>query len=419
MAMTLRWARRVLAVAAGLTLAASGAAWAVGSAKADTHSTRNPAAGRLDAALSPFGPAPTALRPATTALRPATTPSEGGRFVGVAATSARNAWAVGLQGGNVLIMHYSGSRTQRYRWRVSFTKTAGFLSGVAATSADNAWAVGGTNWFSPQSLIEHWNGTTWTQVPAPTPSGTAYFDGVAATSATNAWAVGVIGDGPAVDGSADPLIEHWNGQSWSQADYPEPAKGYLTAVAAISANDVWVTGHIGSGPGTQTLIEHWNGQQWKLVPSNAPGDLGTLGGVAGTGPDNAWVAGYDQSGPGGDYESLIEHWNGQRWSVVPSPNPTGQTDIWRVAAASPDDAWAVGYTNPNTCSPQCATLTLHWNGKQWTTVPSASPGSGLSLLADVAIISADDAWAVGSYNSWSTTLIEHWNGTKWIWHLAR
>ena len=40
------------------------------------------------------------------------------------------------------------------------------------------------------TLIEHWNGTAWTQVPSPNPSGDNVLDGVAATSASNAWAVG-------------------------------------------------------------------------------------------------------------------------------------------------------------------------------------------------------------------------------------
>jgi len=394
-----RGAIRVLVLVPVVMVLVSGAAVAAGSGTKPSSGVSGPAPG----ASAPLGPA--------------TQPSEPGRLTSVAATSSRNAWAVGLQGGNGLIMRWSGNQSGVYQWRVSSTQAVGFYSSVATTSVSNAWAVGGTNWFTPQTLAEHWNGRSWTQVATPTPDGTAYFQGIAATSRDNAWAVGVIGDGPAVDGSVDPLIEHWNGKSWSQADYPEPALGYLTAVTAISADDVWAVGHIGSGPGTQTLIEHWNGQHWTLVPSNAPGDLGTLGGVAGTGPNNAWVVGYNQSGPGGDYESLILHWNGKRWSVVPSPNPTGQTDLWRVAAASPDDAWAVGYTNPNCCG--AGTAAFHWNGKNWTVTSSVNPpGSGLSMLADVVITSAHNAWAVGSYDDWSATLIEHWNGTSWVWHLA-
>jgi len=45
---------------------------------------------------------------------------------------------------------------------VSFSGT---LNGVAATSARNAWAVGSTNTLEP--LILRWNGTAWKQVPSP------------------------------------------------------------------------------------------------------------------------------------------------------------------------------------------------------------------------------------------------------------
>ena len=242
---------------------------------------------------------------------------------------------------------------------------------------------------------------------------------MAATSRNNAWAVGGIGPGPGIDNDNAPLIEQWNGQSWSQAQYPAPAGGQLQAVAATSATNAWAVGSIGSGPTIQTMIEHWDGTSWTHVPSNTPGGLGFLTGVAATAPDNAWAVGYTQSGPGGSYQSLILHWNGQAWAVVRSPNPTGQTDLEAVAAASPRDAWVVGYTNPNSCSPQCGTAAFHWNGRRWAVVPSVNPGSGLSVLEGVAIISADNAWAVGTTNFWSTTVIEHWNGKKWIWHLPR
>jgi hypothetical protein len=70
------------------------------------------------------------------------------------------------------------------------------LDGVAATSATNAWAVGyysqhtdlGTQMHT-RTLIEHWNGTAWTQVPSPSPVDSTLF-GVAAASPTNIWAVG-------------------------------------------------------------------------------------------------------------------------------------------------------------------------------------------------------------------------------------
>jgi hypothetical protein len=392
----------VLAVAAGVTLAASGAAWAAGGAGTGAPSASGPAPGI--SASRPPDPAGS---------------SEPGRFYGVAATSAGNAWAVGLQGGNGLIMHWS-SQSGTYRWRVSSAQPAGFYGSVAATSVSNAWAVGGTNWFTPQTLAEHWNGTTWTQVPTPTPSGSAYFEGVAATSTSNAWAVGLIGPGPADQAATTPLIEHWNGTTWTQQQVQEPAGGgSFSSVAAISATDAWAVGHIGEnnlGP-WMTLIEHWNGQKWTIVPSPNPSSVSDgLAGVAASSARNVWAAGSSSNGTVN--ATLMEHWNGSKWVVVPSPTPTGDVYLEGVAVGSPTDAWAVGYTRPTTCSPLCGTAALHWNGKRWAVVPSVNPpGSGLSTLEGVAIISPSNAWAVGTADDWSATVIEHWNGSEWVWHL--
>ena len=65
------------------------------------------------------------------------------------------------------------------------------LSSVAATSAVNAWAVGtsGTD-TGTTTLIERWNGITWTAVTSPSPGASSDLGAVAATSATSAWAAG-------------------------------------------------------------------------------------------------------------------------------------------------------------------------------------------------------------------------------------
>src|SRR5262249_40913237 len=61
-------------------------------------------------------------------------------------------------------------------WTVVPTPSPGsvsnILNGVAATSSTNAWAVGGhADRTTGRTLIEHWNGTAWTQVPSPSPGG--------------------------------------------------------------------------------------------------------------------------------------------------------------------------------------------------------------------------------------------------------
>ena len=85
---------------------------------------------------------------------------------------------------------------------------------MAATSARNAWAVGQTmdkNNCAPKcvTVIEHWNGRTWKLAPTPNPP-SGYLNSlfsVAPTSCRNAWAVGTTD-------YANTLIVRWNGHTW-------------------------------------------------------------------------------------------------------------------------------------------------------------------------------------------------------------
>jgi hypothetical protein len=70
-----------------------------------------------------------------------------------------------------------------------------------------------------------------------------------------------------------------------------------------------------------------------------------------------------------------------------------------VAAAPKSDAWAVG------------SLIEHWNGTKWEVVPSPSPSPHPDALQGVAVLSRAYAWAVGYRGN--KTLIERWNGTAW------
>jgi hypothetical protein len=368
------------------------------------------AAGLTLIATALAGPASTAqARPAALAQ------PFSGRLYGVAAASPRDAWAVGLNGTRSLIVHWNGES-----WTQALS-SPGFLRGVAAASPPNAWAVGGTDWFTPQTLIEHWGGNAWTRVPSPSPAPGGYLNGVAATSARNAWAVGLIGGGPGTGtGPIDKtLIEHWNGNAWTRVPSPTPRPaGGLSGVAAISATDAWAVGWTGTGPdfgGTsQTLIEHWNGNAWTRVPSpgNVPGVRTVLNAVAAASPHNVWAVGSTHLG--GANKAFIVHWDGTAWNRVLAPTPVPGVSLLGVTATSPRDAWAVGQTAyKNACGPKCATVIEHWNGSSWALVPSPNPPSVLvNVLLGVAATSPRNAWAVGT-NDYESTLIAHWNGMAW------
>ena len=114
-----------------------------------------------------------------------------------------------------------------------------------------------------QTLIEHWDGTAWTQTLSANP-GTVNnaLTAVDALSSSDAWAVGYYSD--SVNGPDKALALHWDGTQWSNVAAPSAGSrdNYLQSVTMIAANDVWAVGYFGSP--FQTLIEHWNGSAWTM-----------------------------------------------------------------------------------------------------------------------------------------------------------
>src|SRR5947209_20598760 len=75
------------------------------------------------------------------------------------------------------------------------------------------------------------------------------------------------------------------------------------------------------------------------------------------------------------------------WHVVPSP-PGANKIFFGVAATSTNDAWTVGYINNGSND---ETLIEHWDGTSWSIIPSANPGSNENILRAVTTTSANDA----------------------------
>jgi hypothetical protein len=96
------------------------------------------------------------------------------------------------------------------------------LFGITAISANDLWAVGqyvSSKALTSQTLIEHYNGSTWTLVASPTVSSQSFLHGVTALSAREVWAVGLSIDSAGVRKT---LIEQWNGSTWRSVASPSP-----------------------------------------------------------------------------------------------------------------------------------------------------------------------------------------------------
>ena len=225
------------------------------------------------------------------------------------------------------------------------------LNSVVALSISNVWAVGyGTNAQGDrQSLVEHWDGTSWNVISSPNPS--SYynvFNGVARVPNTNQlWAVGYEGNS---NGDLQTLIEHWNGTSWKVVSSPNPGLSYnlLYGITAISTSNVWAVGYIydNSNSFSQTLIEHWNGTNWSVVSSaNPAASINRLQAIAAISANNIWVVGYEANT--NIYQTLIEHWDGASWNVISSPNPDPNSNFLYGIARVPGTShlWNVGYNS--------------------------------------------------------------------------
>jgi hypothetical protein len=143
-----------------------------------------------------------------------------------------------------------------------------------------------------------------------------------------------------------------------------------------------------------------------------------IGGIAAVSPDDIWTVGH-QINPDGSSKTLTLHWDGKEWSIVPSPNEAGgahgKNHLYAVAARAPDDVWAVGAYSIT--AGNFRNVAMHWNGKEWRLVETPSPGLLENGLNDVDILAPNDVWAVGTGISDEAhdphMTILHWDGISW------
>ena len=185
----------------------------------------------------------------------------------------------------------------------------------------------------------------------------------------------------------------------------------LSSVAAATDSDVWAVGwtYNQSLGAYRTVIQHWNGTRWSLVRSpNATNGYNFLNGVSVVAANDVWAVG--QAANGSTYNTLVEHWNGVAWSIVPSPNVAGSSNVLEaISVVSANDIWAVGYSTDSNFNNH--SLTIHWNGATWSIVPT--PGVNDDILFGVDAVASNDVWAVGRSQEEARTLTLHWNGSAW------
>jgi len=326
-------------------------------------------------------------------------------LLGASARTSNDAWAVGEQFAGAgqappppVSYHWNGNT-----WSLVATPTlsvSSALFAVSASTATDAWAVGFSilGRHSHGTLIEHWNGSAWSVNSSLVVTGSAaQLNGVVDLSPANAWAVG--------KGSGGSLLAHWNGSAWSSVTIPDPdfSPGADESISASSATDIWVVGTtVNTTTGTTSAEAlHFNGTAWAVVPMQQPGtNTPTIGAVTAISATNAWAVGEDigaTSAIGGS--TLIEHYNGTSWSIVPSPTRGADPGLTGVAARGSGDVYAVGNNLPSINGGVVQGLILRWNGSTWSQDNDPTDGSYSPLFAAAAVPGAANEWAAGTLSN--------------------
>ena len=274
---------------------------------------------------------------------------------------------------------------------VSLAVSSGLTGGGLALAAGRATGTPGPRAGSPAAFAQ------FLPRKVPKPGQSSVLNGVFCTSSGNCWAVGTYT--PSAGNGGRNEVLHWNGRKWSQFAVANPGGigndhfSELYAVRCTSARNCWTVGYYSRGQADLSEALHWNGRKWSNVPTPSPGgilngDINELFDVVCTSSASCWAGG-EYGNEGAPFETVLNevlHWNGRGWSLVHVPNPagTGHSSVQAIDAircTSARNCLAVG-TYGNIRTLKLLNEALHWNGHKWSKLTTPNPG-GKAAKGDV------------------------------------
>lgn len=217
-------------------------------------------------------------------------------------------------------------------------------------------------------LVMRRSGSSWSlqsaALPAEREGKTTIFYGVSCSSATSCTAVGT--NTPKTQNKS--LLERWNGTSWSIASTPEPSGATgseLQSVSCSAESACMATGRFTEGSAWAPFAERLSGGSWSAVAVPKPSGASepSLDQVSCASASSCVaVSGFSDGTWPPKRMTLVETWNGTSWSVQSSPNPEGQEWSWLtgVSCTSPTACTAVGASQATYSSSVAAPLGMRW-----------------------------------------------------------
>lgn len=227
----------------------------------------------------------------------------------IKAFSPNNVWitvtplkALGGSPGHNWIEHWDGT-TWNYVSYPGETDPAADpqLWSMSGTSPDDLWIFGGRHDMDGP-VAYHWTGNGFTATEMPTPDATIgyRFTSAGAAAANDVWVAGFYGDSNTK--TYIPLTEQWDGHAWHAIPGQAPSSGdgytVFNGITVISPKDAWAVGDYTTGPYSkaQPLVEHWNGTTWTMsgLPGFNPDDITQVASVSASSATDIWAVGFSE-----------------------------------------------------------------------------------------------------------------------------
>lgn len=186
-----------------------------------------------------------------------------GLLVGVSCPASRNCIAVGSNGAEkALAEHWNGTA-----WSTETTKQPmqySDLASISCRTATDCVAVGSAGTANTSAPIaEQRTGSGWARIDPQPISGEAEFNSVSCATVSNCLAVGDVTNSAGTTDAA--VAEHWDGTSWTIVTPSSlPTFSALISVSCTSVTHCVAVGasSASAAGAVSPLVEVWNGSTW-------------------------------------------------------------------------------------------------------------------------------------------------------------
>lgn len=256
---------------------------------------------------------------------------------------------------------FAGTYGTLIEWRggivVHEPPTDNTIVAIAGTSREDVWIA--DTWGD----VFHFDGTRWRDTDAP--------------FATRPRALAIVEDRVFLVGDS---IYRNDGDSWVEETTDTDAQGWTAAAAHDT--DLFVVGADSTGEAAH--VEHLANGTWSaLAPVAIPAPCG----IAAVAADDVWVTGYSTATTPTD--GLVAHWNGTAWTTE---TLTGAGELCSITVHG-DEVWVGGSADEYGRGDPTALYHRAANGT-WTSSEPLRAGSVRAL-----VVHAGELWAAGDHGA--------------------